>query len=272
MCILALLYVDYVHFVGQKTVFKHCFRLIEQHLFVLISRAVMTQQQLPHPSIASHHGCLTGCGVTVLLAVQNLILAIGTLMVEGADALQLLMQMGQILGVGDIGVTAYRIGRIHESGVGNHLTILCGPISTCLDVIHLTVGNLVGLHHIPADMGLRGFFGDEITTAGHTMLQGDALHLDATILVDHLAQRGIHRIEHHLETQIVGEELDLSLQFGFQRLGGMDMEFGCTAQESEGGYHTDESEAMVAMQMGDKHMTQLGEPHPALAQLHLSAL
>jgi hypothetical protein len=26
------------------------------------------------------------------------------------------------------------------------------------------------------------------------------------------------------------------------------------------------------MQMGDKHMTQLGEPHPALAQLHLSAL
>ena len=48
------------------------------------------------------------------------------------------------------------------------------------------------------------------------------------------------------------------------------MKGGSTSQETESGYHTDKSEAVVAMQMCDKDMTQLGKPHPTTAQLHLS--
>ena len=113
---------------------------------------------------------------------------------------------------------------------------------------------------------------DEIATAGHTMLQGNTLDSDATILVDHLSLRGVYRMELDLEAQIVGVELYLMFEFWPQFSRSMHME-GCYApHQPEGGNHTDESEAMVAMQVGDKDMSQFGKTHPALAQLHLGAL
>ena len=52
----------------------------------------------------------------------------------------------------------------------------------------------------------------------------------------------------------------------------MHMQTGRAPQQSEGGDHADESEAVVTMQMGDKHMTEFREAHPAFTQLHLCAL
>ena len=39
-----LLNVENVHFVRQITILEHLFRLIKQHRFILVSRAVMAQQ------------------------------------------------------------------------------------------------------------------------------------------------------------------------------------------------------------------------------------
>ena len=50
---------------------------------------------------------------------------------------------------------------------------------------------------------------------------------------------------------------------------GMDMEGGGTPQKSESRDHADKSEAMVTMQMRDKHPTKLGEMEMGLPQLHL---
>ena len=44
-----------------------------------------------------------------------------------------------------------------------------------------------------------------------------------------------------------------------------------TSHESEGRDHADQAETMVAVQMGDKHMTQFGESDLAAPQLHLRA-
>ena len=104
------------------------------------------------------------------------------------------------------------------------------------------------------------------------MLQGDALHRDATIFIHHTADGGIDGIEHHLEAQVVGEELDLSFEFRAQRRWRMHMQTSRAPQQSEGGDHADKSEAVVTMQMGDKHMTEFREAHPAFTQLHLCAL
>jgi hypothetical protein len=49
------------------------------------------------------------------------------------------------------------------------------------------------------------------------------------------------------------------------------METGRAPQQAKGGDHTDESETVVTMQMGDKHMTEFRETHPAFTQLHLRA-
>ena len=104
------------------------------------------------------------------------------------------------------------------------------------------------------------------------MLQGNTLHRDAPVFIDNLALGGIYGIEHHLETQIMGEELNLPIQFRPQCLWRVDVQFGGAPQQSEGGDHADETEAVVTMQMSDKHMPQLGEPQVALAKLHLSSL
>jgi hypothetical protein len=50
------------------------------------------------------------------------------------------------------------------------------------------------------------------------------------------------------------KEIYLTLQHRFQFLWCMDMEGGRTPQKTEGRYHTDESETMVAMQVGDEDM------------------
>jgi hypothetical protein len=52
----------------------------------------------------------------------------------------------------------------------------------------------------------------------------------------------------------------------------MDMERGCTPQKTEGRYHPNQSEAVVAVQMGDENMTQLREAHTTTTELHLGTL
>ena len=66
--------------------------------------------------------------------------------------------------------------------------------------------------------------------------------------------------------------LNLLAQHVAQRLGTMDMERSRTAQKSERRDHADEPEAVVAVQVGDKHMAELGEAGMAATQLHLRAL
>ena len=74
------------------------------------------------------------------------------------------------------------------------------------------------------------------------------------------------------EAQVVGIERNLMFEFRSQSFRPMHVEGGNTSHESEGGDHADESEAMVAMQMGDEDMPQFGKSHPALTKLHLGAL
>ena len=67
------------------------------------------------------------------------------------------------------------------------------------------------------------------------------------------------------------KKIYLTLKHRPQFLGGMDMESGCASQKTKGGYHANQSETMVTVQMGDKDMAQFGETHPTATQLHLGA-
>ena len=55
-------------FVSQEGVIEHFFGLVQQHLFVLIARRIVAQQELSGSGIACHLGSLTGCGMTVFLS------------------------------------------------------------------------------------------------------------------------------------------------------------------------------------------------------------
>ena len=52
----------------------------------------------------------------------------------------------------------------------------------------------------------------------------------------------------------------------------MNVESSRAAQKTESRYHTDESETVVAVQMGNEDMTQLREAYPTTTELHLGTL
>ena len=121
-------------------------------------------------------------------------------------------------------------------------------------------------------MGQQGFLTDEIATGGHAVFEGDGLYGDAVVLIDDGLFGGIHRMEHHLKAQVMGEESNLIVQHGAQCLRGMDMKGSSTTQEAEGGYHPYQTKAMVTMQMGDEHPTEFGEVQMAFPHLRLCSL
>ena len=91
------------------------------------------------------------------------------------------------------------------------------------------------------------------------------------VLIDDSVLRGIDRTEFHLKTQVVGEEGYLTFENWSQFLRAIDMQRCRASYESEGRDHPDQSETVVTMQMGDKHMTQLRKTYLTAPQLHLSA-
>jgi hypothetical protein len=63
----------------------------------------------------------------------------------------------------------------------------------------------------------------------------------------------------HLVVEIMTEHPHLFLQHVFQFLWGIDIQLSRTPQQSESTDHTNQSETVVAVQMGDEYSRQLGE-------------
>ena len=97
------------------------------------------------------------------------------------------------------------------------------------------------------------------------MNQWNTLNCDATIFENHTSLGGIDWIKHDLETKIMRIELQLAIKFVAQLFGAMYMQLSCASQQTKGGYHSNQSEAMITMQMGDKHMTKFGETNSAFS-------
>lgn len=83
--ILPLSDVENFHFVGQKRLWEHFFGFIKQHILVFVTGAVMAQQQTPYPGIEGYGSGLTGCRMEIFLRLRQMILAIGTFMIECVD-------------------------------------------------------------------------------------------------------------------------------------------------------------------------------------------
>ena len=104
------------------------------------------------------------------------------------------------------------------------------------------------------------------------MNQWNTLNGDTAIFVHHLSLGGINRIERHFVSQVVGIELELSVQFLAQFFRCMHMQLSRTSQQTKSRNHANQAKAVIAMQVGNKHMTELIKTHPALSQLHLGTL
>ena len=79
-------------------------------------------------------------------------------------------------------------------------------------------------------------------------------------------------MEHHLELQSEAEHAHLLLQQWLKGSRCIDMKRGSTSQQTECRNHSYEPKAMVAMQMGNEHGTDLRKTDVRTAQQHLCAL
>ena len=137
--------------------------------------------------------------------------------------------------------------------MGHHFPILFHPSGASLDVVDLTDRNLQVVDHVTTDMRQCGFLTEQIAAARHTVLERNGLHGHTLILVDHLLKCRLNGMEHHLIFQSVTEHIHLCLQHRFQCRRCIDMQGSRTSQHTKGTDHTNQSEAVVTMQMRDEH-------------------
>ncbi len=215
----------------------------------------MHQEKLPHPCITSYKGSLSRRRVIILFRPKQVVLTIGTFMIQRIDTLEALMQLGHIAGIAAVGIAAYRVGRRRQTTIGHHLTIFCRPVCTTLDEIEMTNRNLVEVSYITPDMRQGGFLPEQITAAWQSVFQRDGLDGERTVFVYDLLYRGIYSYKFHLVVEVTTEGRHLLMQDVTQSRRTVDGQFGCTPQEAEGAEHPHEAEAMVTMQMRDEYRT-----------------
>ena len=113
------------------------------------------------------------------------------------------------------------------------------------------------------------FFVEEESAAWYLVVEGNSAHRHTSVFIYHAGYRRVDRMEHHVIFDAVAEEFQF---FGKQfRIvaRGKDMQRGRASQHAERRDHTEQPEAMVAMEMGYEHMSQLGESYPRASQLQL---
>ena len=172
-------------------------RLAKEGFFVFDGSAEMTDAKPPHLGIAGKSGSLKSCGVLRLLCPQSSLMEVGGFVIKQVDALDDILQLWQINGVGAISIGARRRGRRGKAFVRNDGAVLGRPRSTRLDVVYLADGNPIGIYHLPSDMRQVRLLAEKIAGSGKPMLQRNAVNSDASVFIDKGVPAGIDRMEEH---------------------------------------------------------------------------
>lgn len=243
--------VDDVHFVSQIDAVEDLPGLAEQDGLVGVACAVVAEQELAYMGIAGHGGSLARRRVVVFLGTVGLVVGIGALVVEGVHAHHRLVQLGHVAGVGTVGVAAWRIRwgdqlLVLDDGAVGQRVVVAG-----LDVVDLRGRYAVHVDGFAADVRQRGLLAEEETGTGHAVVEGEGLDGERVVLKNDGRLCGVDGVELDAVADVVVEEqVELCLEHGPQGCGGMDVERGVAAEQSEGGDEADEAEAVVAVYVG----------------------
>ena len=75
-----------------------------------------------------------------------------------------------------------------------------------LDVVDLRRGDAVHVNHVAANMRQRGLLAEEVSGAGHAVVQGDGLYRERVILIHHLLLLRVDGMELYTVADVVVEE------------------------------------------------------------------
>ena len=108
-------------------------------------------------------------------------------------------------------------------------------------------------------MGCGGFLPEKISAAGNSMKKRDGRYADDVILVEYFVGGGVNSVELNGVAQRAAEHVNLLHEYSFQLFRSVYVQ-GCRpSKEREGGDDSHQTEAMVAMKMGDEDGVYLVE-------------
>ena len=151
-----------------------------------------------------------------------------------------------------------------SAGVTRRLLGMTSPSSV--------VQSAPAVDHVTADVGQGSLLAEEKAIAGHPVLQGQRLHSQTAVVVDDLVFRGVNSVEDNVELQSRAKHLQLHVEQGTHCCRRVDVQRRGTSQHAHGGDEAYQSEAVVAMEMRDKHRLNLGEADMVFPHLQLRAL
>jgi len=259
-------------FVSEDGMGENALCLLEESVFVFDGSAEMSDAELSHPCISGQSGCLKGGGMHGLLGSQSTFMKISGFVVKQVDALDDVLQPGQIDSIATIGEGAGRRGRCGQAFVRDDGSVLRRPRRTSLDVVYLADGYAIGINNLPADVWQVWFLAEEKAAGGKSVLQGDAVDRDAAVFVDKRMPLHINRMKEDFILNVAVVSALQEIEELAHLLRPVDMELGSPAQEVHRTYQPGQPEDVVAMIVTDEDVADVHHRKPHLLHLRLNAL
>ena len=182
----------------------------------------------------------------------------GGLVVEQVDAAQLFGNGGMICRVGDIGIRAWRSSRRGELGLCECAPVFGCPSVALLDASDGVVRDAEVVNHIAADVGQGGHFLKQIAARGNAVAQRNRRDAQVSVVHHEGGAVGRYGVENNLKGHAVDKEGQLLLHHLFKAIGGIYVEVLRSPVECQRRDETNQSEAVVAVQVGDEDMVHGG--------------
>ena len=121
-------------------------------------------------------------------------------------------------------------------------------------------------------MSFVRFLFEQKTTARYSVFQRNRADGKRPVIVYDFVLAGIERVYQNREGQVGTEVVEPWRQQTFQVGLRIDMQIACPLHHTERGYQSDQSEAVVAMEVGNKDVIQACYPYSVLAKRELYPL
>ncbi len=255
-------------FAVEDHVWKHLFRFGGKAGVVFVARRVVPGQECPCSGVACHGGGLSGRAVKPCLRLGPVLVEIRGLMEEKVDRPDLRGKFRHIYSVAYMRVTQWLvcIGRQHD--IGNDRAVGFYEVSPGLDVADKCHRDVVKIDHVATDVSLFRFLLEYVAHGRHPVvkLHGPDRERGG---VEYDGVFRLYDVELEVVTQVFREKIENLAHYPFTLLESVDSKASARAPERESREKTGEPEHVIAVQMGQKNMSESRKLEPCLLERSL---
>ncbi len=236
----------------------------------------MTEEEMPRPGKSCHLGRLTGGRVPPKPREFAPLLTEGRLMVEQVDPADIVRRCLPVDRVGAVGIAERASARCGDRGSRDDRTILPDVITPLLETAEVGHGDPGPIRRLPVKVRQQRCLVKSVADTGDTVLEREAGDSHRPILVDHRPPGGRTLVHLYLCVVVVpllsSEVADDPIDKVCRAYRSVDMDRVIKAHQRHRADQPRQTEAVIAMQVGDKDAVQARYRHTVPHHLELSPL